>query len=391
MNDRIYVVLLAGGSGTRMQSEVNKILLPLAGRSCIAHSAEAFRGFADGMVIVCRKEEYQIISQEVSGLKLPFPLLYASGGMTRQESVAHGLDALPEGEHAIVLIHDGARCLVSGDVIRNTIESVRQFGSGIASIPVTDTIKKTDEMNQICCTVSRDDLRAVQTPQGFWLDEIRAAHSCAANDGFQGTDDASLMEHAGFHVHLSAGSRQNLKLTTREDLKMAEALMNSPSDYPSLRVGLGYDVHQLCEGRKLILCGLEIPHSLGLQGHSDADVAIHALIDALLGAACLGDIGHLFPDTDERFKDISSMFLLSEVMNQLKTNGFRPSNADITIIAQKPKLASYIAQMTQNLAEAMSLPVSRVNVKATTTEHLGFEGRMEGISAQAVCLIQSIC
>ena len=164
--------------------------------------------------------------------------------------------------------------------------------------------------------------------------------------------------------------------------------MESP--FQPFRIGQGYDVHQLVEGRKLILCGVEIPHSLGLLGHSDADVALHALMDALLGAAGLGDIGRHFPDSDSRYKGIDSRKLLAEVMNKLREAGFRPSNADVTIVAQKPKLAPFIPQMENNLASALDLPVSRINVKATTTEHLGFEGRMEGISAYAVCLIQAL-
>ena len=164
--------------------------------------------------------------------------------------------------------------------------------------------------------------------------------------------------------------------------------MESP--FPPFRIGQGYDVHQLVEGRKLILCGVEIPHSLGLLGHSDADVALHALMDALLGAAGLGAIGRHFPDSDSRYKGIDSRKLLAEVMNKLREAGFRPSNADVTIVAQKPKLAPFIPQMENNLASALDLPVSRINVKATTTEHLGFEGRMEGISAYAVCLIQAL-
>ena len=171
---------------------------------------------------------------------------------------------------------------------------------------------------------------------------------------------------------------------------MAESILNKSSCFPSLRVGHGYDVHQLREGRKLILCGIEIPNTQGLLGHSDADVAVHALIDALLGAAALGDIGQHFPDTDKRYEGISSIKLLSDVIVLLNSKGFHPCNADLTIIAQKPKLSPYIPQMAEKIAATMNLPISRVNVKATTTEHLGFEGRMEGISAQAVCLIQEL-
>ena len=388
MTEKIYVLLLAGGSGSRMKTDKNKVLLSLADQTCIARSAEAFRDFADKMVLICREQDQSVIINEISKLHLPFPVSFVLGGKTRQESVEQGLEALPDGEHSIVLIHDGARCLVTRDVIQSVIDSVRMYGSGIASIPVTDTIKQTDENNMILRTVPRDSLRAVQTPQGFWLDHIFSAHKRATADGFFGTDDASIMEHAGFRIHLTSGSQSNIKLTTREDLVMAEAIINKSSFFPALRVGHGYDVHQLCEGRKLILCGIEIPNSLGLLGHSDADVAVHALIDALLGAAGLGDIGQHFPDTDNRYAGISSIKLLSDVIGLLRTHGFYPSNADLTIVAQKPKLSPFIPQMTEQLAATMNLPISRVNVKATTTEHLGFEGRMEGISAQAVCLIQ---
>lgn len=387
MTEKIYVLLLAGGSGSRMKTEKNKVLLSLAGQTCIARSAEAFREFADKMVLVCREQDQSIIMTEISKIRLPFPVSFVLGGKTRQESVEQGLQALPSGEHSIILIHDGARCLITRDVIQNVIDSVRMYGSGIASIPVTDTIKQTDENDMVLHTVPRASLRAVQTPQGFWLDHFLSAYKRAIADGFFGTDDASIMENAGFQIHLTSGSRNNIKLTTREDLQMAEAILNKSSYFPSLRVGHGYDVHQLCEGRKLILCGIEIPNSQGLLGHSDADVAVHALIDALLGAAGLGDIGRHFPDTDKQYEGISSIKLLSDVIVLLRNSGFQPSNADLTIIAQKPKLSPYIPQMTEKIAATMNLPVSRVNVKATTTEHLGFEGRMEGISAQAVCLI----
>ena len=171
---------------------------------------------------------------------------------------------------------------------------------------------------------------------------------------------------------------------------MAEVLSRSNSLFPSVRVGTGFDVHRLTEGRKLFLCGVEVPHSLGLLGHSDADVALHALMDALLGAAGLRDIGYLFPDSDQQYKGISSLKLLDVVMNKLRSCGFSPVNVDITIIAQAPKLSPFIQKMRETLAAALTLPVDRVNIKATTTEHLGFEGRKEGISAQAVCLIQEI-
>jgi len=228
----------------------------------------------------------------------------------------------------------------------------------------------------------------MQTPQGARLQDLICAFDRAEKAGFTGTDDAAVLAFAGYPVYLVRGSRNNLKLTTREDLIMAESMLQKiPSPLPAFRVGFGYDVHRLVENRKLILCGVEVPHTLGLLGHSDADVAIHALMDALLGAAALGDIGRHFPDSDPRYKGIDSRKLLAAVMEKIQAEGFRPVNADVTIAAQKPKLAPFIPAMAANLAQDLGLPLSCVNVKATTTEHLGFEGRQEGISAQAVCMI----
>ena len=396
MKKPVYVILLAGGSGSRMGAGRNKVLLPVAGKICIARSANAFRGFADRMILVCRPEDREEIRAAVDSLSLGFPVDDVPGGETRQQSVAHGLNALPE-DDGFVLVHDGARCLVDAAVIRSVLSDLDSFGSGAASVPVTDTVRHADENGFAAGTLPRASLRAMQTPQGFRLRELREAHVKAERDHFEGTDDVAVMEHAGFSVRLSEGSRNNIKLTTKEDLLMAEAFLTGDGvsactdlPFPPFRTGLGYDVHQLVEGRKLILCGVEVPHSLGLLGHSDADVALHALMDALLGAAGLWDIGHHFPDSDPQYKGISSMKLLEAVLRDLKGHGFRPANVDITIVAQRPKLSPFIPQMVTRLAEALSLPRNRVNVKATTTERLGFEGRMEGISAQAVCMIQEI-
>ena len=424
----VYVILLAGGSGSRMGAGMNKILLPVGGMPCIARSAEAFRSAADRMVLVCRPEDLEAVWQAVMPLKLPFPVEFVPGGNTRQQSVASGLSALSgacgsaftapsdadaskaavpvhdgalkadlpsasgaEDTNAAVLVHDGARCLVDPDLIARVLRDVEAFGSGVASVPVTDTVKQADSQGFVTRTLDRSALRAMQTPQGFRLRDLLSAHRRAAEDGYEATDDAALMEHAGFPVHLSEGSRKNLKLTTKEDLLMAEAFLpKETAPLPPFRVGQGYDVHQLTEGRKLILCGVEVPWEKGLLGHSDADVALHALMDALLGAAGLWDIGHHFPDTDPQYKGISSLLLLEKVLADLREKGFRPANVDVTIVAQRPKLSPYIPAMVQKLAEALSLPADRINVKATTTEHLGFEGRGEGISAQAVCLLQQV-
>lgn len=384
-----YAILLAGGSGSRMGAACNKVLLPLAGEAVILRSARAFAGHVDGMVVVCRREDQPALEALFIPAQGLTPITYAPGGDTRQASVWSGLCALPA-EATHVLIHDGARCLVDDDTIRRAKASAETNGSGIAAIAAVDTIKQVNPSWQVEGTPDRSTLCAVQTPQAFPVDVIRAAHLQAQRDGYLGTDDASLLEHAGLPVQLTQGSRRNIKLTTPEDMIMAEALLNDSPALPALRIGQGYDVHRLVADRALILCGVEIPHTLGLLGHSDADVALHALMDAMLGAMALGDIGRHFPDTDPRYKGISSMKLLEHVVSLLRENNARVTNADVTIVAQRPKLLPHIPQMRRNVAAALGLPIDRVNVKATTTERLAFEGREEGISAQAVCMVQCL-
>lgn len=378
-----YAIILAGGSGSRMGADRNKVLLELRGEPVITRAVKAFTGLVDGIVVVSRQEDLAALKAAMDAAHLSVSIV--PGGDTRQASVWNGLSALPDAcTH--VLIHDGARCLVDESTIRRCMASVEACGTGIASIPVIDTIKVSNSDELVIETPERASLRAVQTPQGFTLPLIIKAHEAARADGFIGTDDASLVERMGHPVRLTLGDRKNIKLTTPEDLNMAEAFL--PRDIPSLRIGQGYDVHRLVEHRELILCGVHVPHTLGLLGHSDADVALHALMDAMLGAMALGDIGKHFPDNDEQYRSISSMKLLEHVVTLLETHHARVTNCDITIIAQKPKLLPYIPEMRANVAGALHLPIDRVNVKATTTERLSFEGREEGISAQAVCMIQ---
>ncbi len=378
-----YAIILAGGSGSRMGADRNKVLLDLRGEPVIARSVRAFSGLVDGIVLVSREEDMPVMRAVMDAACLHAAIV--SGGDTRQASVWNGLCALPS-DCTHVLIHDGARCLVDEDTIRRCMASAEECGTGVAAIPAIDTIKQVDADELVAATPDRSTLRAVQTPQGFEAELIRRAHRSAQAEGFLGTDDASLVERLGHPVRLTLGDRKNLKLTTPEDLIMADAFL--PSNFPSLRIGQGYDVHRLVEGRDLILCGVTIPHALGLLGHSDADVALHALMDAMLGAMALGDIGKHFPDTDEKYRGISSMKLLEHVVALLESHHARVTNCDVTIVAQKPKLLSYIPQMRENIAHALRLPLDRVNVKATTTERLAFEGREEGISAQAVCMVE---
>lgn len=379
-----YAIILAGGSSARMRAGCNKVLLELRGTPVITRSVKAFEGTVDGIVLVSREEDIPAMQTAMEAIASPITIV--SGGASRQESVWNGLCALPA-DCTHVLIHDGARCLVDADTIRRCMASVEACGTGVAAIPAIDTLKIVDADETVAATPDRSTLRAVQTPQGFTLELIRRAHKAAQADGFLGTDDASLVERLGIPVHLTLGDRRNIKLTTPEDLSMAEAFL--PHDFPALRIGQGYDVHRLVEGRDLILCGVNIPHTLGLLGHSDADVALHALMDAMLGSMALGDIGKHFPDTEEQYHGISSMKLLEHVVALLESHHARVTNCDVTIIAQKPKLLPYIPQMRKNVAAALQLPLDRVNVKATTTERLSFEGREEGISAQAICMVES--
>ena len=378
---RWSAVILGGGSGTRMGQGRNKVLLPLCGMPILIRSVQAFVPHVSQTVVVIRREDYDEAAALLKTYGCNAELV--CGGDTRQASVAAGLNLVPD--DAAVLVHDGARCLVDEGTILRCKESVERLGSGVAAIPVTDTIKQVSG-SVIVSTPDRSTLYAMQTPQGFLKADLALAHAHASLTGFTGTDDASLLEHMGLTVHISQGSPKNIKITRPEDMIMAESMLKKPV---SLRIGYGYDVHQLVKDRKLILCGVDVPHETGLLGHSDADVALHALMDAMLGSMALGDIGHLFPDSDQKYRGISSMLLLKEVCDVLKSCGAHVVNCDLTICAQKPKLAPFVPQMRQNIASALSLPVSCVSVKATTTEHLGFEGRMEGISASAVVMTEA--
>lgn len=379
-----YAVVVAAGRGVRMGAAVNKVLLPLCGEPVIRHAVRAFceADEIDGVVVVASVDETEQMRAALCGLEKVCAI--APGGSTRQESVKNGLDALPK-EARIALVHDGARPLISRELIARCIRQTENCGSAVVCTPVTDTVK-VEKDGCVVRTLDRSQLRAVQTPQCFFAGELKAAYEAAARDGVSVTDDASVMEHAGHSVHLLESSEVNFKLTTPEDLRRAEDIIGERRFMQRLpRTGFGYDVHKLVSGRRLILCGKEIPWEKGLDGHSNADVAVHALMDALLGAACLGDIGRLYPDNDPAFEGADSMKLLADVLRRVKDAGYAVVHADVTIVAQKPKLMPYMDEMRRNLENAM--PGAQVNVKATTTERLGFEGRGEGISAQAVATI----
>ena len=380
-----WAVIVAAGRGERAGLGKNKVFWPVDGRSALARCLDAFEacGRFDGAVIVLSQSDMQAY-EALAVSEGPFLLVkqIALGGDTRQASVYNGLKALPE-DAGIVAIHDAARPFVSQDVIEATLESARMYGSGVISTPVVDTIKQVGPGGEVT-SLERASLRAVQTPQTFDYHKILEAHERARADGLSVTDDAMLFEHyyAGVRLVSAPGAEANIKLTTRADFEVLERRSR-----PDVRVGQGYDVHRLVEGRRLVLCGVEIPWEKGLDGHSDADVAVHALMDALLGALGEGDIGRHFPDTDPAYKGADSMRLLAVVMEKVRVAGWRVGNADVTIVAQRPKLAGYMDAMKQNIAWGLGVAPECVNVKATTTERLGFEGEGLGISAQAVALL----
>ena len=370
-----YAILLCGGSGTRMGSIVNKTLLKIGSEPAVVKCFRAFQGLVDGVVLVTRAGEEALFRDMLAAYGLT-PLSIVPGGEDRQASALCGLKALPP-QAEIALIHDGARPFVTPDVISRVIDSVRKKQSGVAAVPARDTIKRADPDGNVLETLDRNELWQMQTPQGFFVRDLLSAHARAAG---RYTDDAALMEAAGFPVRLVMGSYENVKITSPEDLTMAQGRLLP-------RMGMGYDAHRLVEGRELWLGGVRVPYEKGLLGHSDADAPLHALMDALLGAAALGDIGKLFPDTDPAYKGISSILLLKAVGQRLADAGFTVGNVDITIICQAPKLASYIPQMREAIAQVLSIGADQVSVKATTTERMGFEGRGEGISAMAVALV----
>ena len=385
-------VIVAAGRGARMGMERNKVLYPLLGEPVIVRTARALceSGLFDGGVVIVTGEQdmedvWDMLERSGVGVRA-----IVRGGRDRQESVWRGIQACsPDAD--IIAIHDGARPLVTREVIAATIESARRFGSGVAAVPLKDTVKRVDESGLVVETPRREMLRAVQTPQTFDAALIRAAHRRYADGEVRATDDATLMEWTGHTVHLTPGDPENIKLTTPEDMLLAGQVLlrrgQGRKETKAMRIGHGYDVHRLVEGRKLILCGVEVPYERGLLGHSDADVALHALMDALLGAAALGDIGRHFPDTDPAYAGADSGRLLDHVVGLLREKGYAVENVDVTIICQRPKLKDYIEQMRENVAAHLGVDIECVNVKATTTEKLGFEGEGLGISSHAVACI----
>jgi len=359
----------------------------LAGRPILIHTVRTFRqtDCIDYIVVVVPSDRlHSTIELLVKYGLAGDGVQVVAGGKRRQDSVKAGLDTLDTADVDIVLVHDGARPLLGVDLIRKCVQAAKDHGAAIVAVPVKDTLKKGDDNNCIVATVDRQSLWQAQTPQACCLQLLLDAYTTAGDRDV--TDEASLLELAGIPVRLVEGSETNIKITRPEDLTIAEKIMQKNAT-STIRVGHGYDAHRFAENRTLVLGGVTIPFTMGLAGHSDADVLTHALCDAILGALGAGDIGAHFPDMDQQFANIYSINLLQRVIDIARKKGFLLSNADITVICQKPRLAPFITEIKEILMDACSVGKEQINIKATTTEKMGFTGRTEGISSHAVVLL----
>jgi 2-C-methyl-D-erythritol 4-phosphate cytidylyltransferase / 2-C-methyl-D-erythritol 2,4-cyclodiphosphate synthase len=372
---RAAAILVAAGTGSRFGAETPKQYLSLLGKPVIRHAAETL---AAHVALLQPVGDAPAIESALIGLPHLPPV---PGGATRQDSVRAGLEALDAATPDIVLVHDAARPLIPAGTIPALLAALRHAPGAIPAAPVADTLKRVVS-GTITATVPRDGLYRAQTPQAFHFKVLLAAHRTAT--GVAATDDASLLEAVGERVAIVAGSDDNIKLTYAEDLTRLERAM---AGQLIPRVGTGFDVHALEAGRALVLCGVAVPHDKGLAGHSDADVGIHALCDAIYGALAEGDIGRHFPPSEAAWKDADSARFLAHAAGRIAARGGRLANADVTLICERPKIAPHAAAMSARLAAILGVDVSCLSVKATTTERLGFTGRGEGIAAQAVATV----
>ena len=378
----IYAVIVAAGRGSRFGGTLPKQYLPLGGQSVLRHAAAAFARHPRiaGVQVVIRDEDRPIFAEATAGLTLLPPV---AGGAERQDSVRLGLEALTTHRPARVLIHDGARPFPDAALIDRVIDALDAAPAAIPALPLGDTIKRVAD-GVIRETVDREQLWRAQTPQGFHFTAILAAHRAAA--GRILTDDAAVAEAAGMAPVIVAGAEDNLKVTTARDLAAAERLLTAR--LVDVRVGQGFDVHGFGPGDRVMICGIAVPHDRSLIGHSDADVGLHALTDALLGAIGAGDIGEHFPPSDPRWKGAASDRFLRHAADLVRDQDGEIAAVDVTVICERPKLLPHRAAMVARVAAILGIAPTRVSVKATTTDRLGFTGRGEGIAAQAVATVR---
>ena len=373
-------LIVAAGRGNRFGGEMPKQYLPLAGKPVLRHSVERFLAHpgVDAVRVVIHAADRDLYDAAVAGLDLLEPV---GGGDERQDSVRLGLESLAEMEPDKVLIHDAARPFADDGLIARIVAALDGQAGAIPAVPVHDTLKRGAD-GLIAGTVDRSGLWRAQTPQGFRFAEILNAHHRFAGETL--TDDAALAERAGFAVALVDGSEDNVKVTTPDDMIRAEAHLGA-AEY---RTGTGFDVHRFGPGDQVTLCGVSVPHEATLSGHSDADVGLHALTDALFGAIGDGDIGSHFPPSDAQWRGADSALFLEAAGSRVAARGGTIVNVDVTLICERPKVGPHREAMRERIAEILSIAVERVSVKGTTTERLGFTGRGEGIAAQAAATVR---
>ena len=388
----VDVVIVAAGGGNRLGADIPKAFIEVGGVPLLSMALGGAASIGPRRIAVAvppRDPDPWVdrVHELATGLQVtPVP-----GGSSRQASVFEALKALRDsaaeaGEAApgYVLVHDAARPCASAELWRRVADATRDFGAAIPVLPAVDSLKRLGPGGEVAGTVDRSAIVRAQTPQGFRFDWLYEAHAAAADEPLA-TDDAALVERLGRTVATVEGEDANIKVTTRADLRLLASLLGSAA--PAVRVGYGYDIHPLVEGRRLVLGGVTIEHDRGLDGHSDADALAHAVTDALLGAAGMGDIGQKFPADDDRWAGADSITLLASVVEDLRAGGFRLGSVDATILAEEPRLDAHLAAMRERLAGALAIPASAVNVKATRGEGLGHIGRGEGIAAHAVAVI----
>jgi 2-C-methyl-D-erythritol 4-phosphate cytidylyltransferase / 2-C-methyl-D-erythritol 2,4-cyclodiphosphate synthase len=378
----ICALVLAAGRGTRFGGALPKQYLPLGGTSVLRHAASAFAAHprVDRVLVTIRAEDGTAYGEAVAGLDLLPPV---PGGAERQDSVRLGLEALPPLAPSRVLIHDGARPFPGAAMIDRVIDALDHASAAIPGLPLGDTIKRVAS-GKIRETVERAGLWRVQTPQGFHFATILAAHRAVAGQAL--TDDAAVVEAAGVSPTIVQGSEENVKITTAQDLATAERLIAARQG--DIRIGQGFDVHPFGPGDQVMICGIAVPHRAGAVGHSDADVGLHALTDAVLGAVGAGDIGMHFPPSDPQWRGVSSDRFLAHAAALVRARGGSIAALDVTIVCERPRIGPHRERMVARIAEIAGLDAGRVSVKATTTEKLGFTGRGEGIAAQAVATVR---
>jgi len=376
---RCVALVVAAGRGRRFGSDIPKQYRILGDAPLLRHTLGRLSSHPDIAEVrtVIHPDDISLYEEAAKGLGLAPPIM---GGAERQDSVRLGLQAIATHEPDLVLIHDGARPFLGTGLIDRVLDTLEHSPAVIPAIQVQDTLKRF--VDGTCETIPRENMWRAQTPQGFHFNQILNAHLVA--EGTNHTDDCCIAENAGMKVTIVDGDDINFKVTTQDDLNRANALIHGSRE---VRTGYGFDVHQLGEGNSVTLCGVVIPHDQGLVGHSDADVALHALTDALLGTIGAGDIGQHFPPTDQQWKGAASVLFVDRAVSLLRSRGIEITNVDISILAEAPRIGPHRRMMTTRVASLLGIDNGRVGIKATTTEKLGFVGRQEGLAAHAVVTI----